>query len=116
MKPETHASSHNVAFGNFAVNNYSRLNSRVSIKDLHGYAKTFDSRVRDRFRTFLDQRKRQIDARLGKNIESAYGQILSWRHDFAHAGIRNTTIEEALATHRFAKRVLYVFDRAFNGP
>jgi hypothetical protein len=64
----------------------------------------------------LDRRKKQIDQRLGKSIVESYSQILSWRHAFAHAGTRNTTIEEAIATHRLAKRVLYTFDRAFNGP
>jgi hypothetical protein len=111
----TYATSHHVAFGNFATNNYAKLNSRISLSDLHGYAKTFDSGVHDRFGKLLDRRKKVIDNRLGKSVVASYGQILSWRHAFAHAGIRNTTIEEAMATHRLAKRVLYVFDQAFNG-
>jgi hypothetical protein len=111
----TYATGHHVAFGNFALKNYAKLNSRVSLSDLYGYARTFDSGVHDRFGWLLDRRKKTIDKRLGMNIVKSYGQILSWRHDFAHAGIRNTTIEEAMATHRFAKRVLYVFDQAFNG-
>ena len=111
----TFASGRHAAFGNFTSNNYERLNSRISIRDLHRYAGIFDDGVRDRFKTLLDQRKRRIDARIGKNIESSYTQILNWRHDFAHAGVRNTTIEEAMVTHRLAKRVLYAFDEAFNG-
>jgi hypothetical protein len=111
----TFASSHHAVFGNFTSNNYQRLNSRIAIHDLHRYAGTFDDGVRNRFKILLDQRKRKIDARIGRNIESSYSQILSWRHDFAHAGIRNTTIEEAVSTHRLAKRVLYAFDEAFNG-
>jgi hypothetical protein len=110
----TFASSHHIAFGNFTSNNYKKLNSRISIDDLHRYARTFDDSVYDRFKSLLDQRKRRIDTRTGKNIEFSYKQILSWRHDFAHAEIRNTTIEEAMATHRLAKRVLYTFDQAFN--
>jgi hypothetical protein len=111
-----YASRHHIAFGNFAANNYAKLNSRISISDLHGYARTFDNGVRDRFKQLLDRRKRKIDRKIGKNIEASYEQILSWRHAFAHAGTRNTTIEEAMATHRLGKRVLYTFDRAFNGP
>lgn len=111
----TFASSHHSAFGNFTSNNYKRLNSRISIGDLYRYAGTFDDDVRDKFINLLDNRKKKIDFRIGKNIETSYKQILSWRHDFAHAGIRNTTIEEAMTTHRLAKRVLYVFDEAFNG-
>jgi hypothetical protein len=112
----TYATNRHVAFGNFATNNFSRLNSRISLSDLYGYAKTFDSGVYDRFGLLLDRRKKLIDKRLGKSIVESYSQILNWRNSFAHAGTRNTTIEEAVATHRLAKRVLYTFDRAFNGP
>lgn len=111
----TYASAHHASFGNFTSKNYQKLNSRITINDLYNYARTFDDGVHQRFKALLDQRKRKIDARIGKNIESSYNQILSWRHDFAHAGIRNTTIEEATSTHRLAKRVLYTFNEAFNG-
>lgn len=111
----TFASAHHAAFGNFTAKNFERLNSRIAVSDLHKYAATFDNEVRDRFKALLAERKRKIDVRMGKNIEASYSQILSWRHDFAHAGVRNTTIEEALSTHRLAKRVLYAFDEAFNG-
>jgi hypothetical protein len=111
----TFAGGHHAAFGTFTSNNYKRLNSRISISDLYQYAGIFDDGVRERFKTLLGQRKRKIDARIGKNIESSYSQILSWRNDFAHSGVRNTTIEEAMVTHRLAKRVLYIFDEAFNG-
>jgi hypothetical protein len=110
-----YASSHHQAFGSFAIRNYSRLSSRVAINDLNNYAKTFDADIHLRFKAMLADRKKKIDVRIGKNIESSYQQILDWRHDFAHSGIRNTTIEEAVITHRLAKRVLYVFDDAFNG-
>lgn len=111
----TYATNHHASFGNFATKNFAKLNSRISVGDLNRYAQTFDDRVHSRFKRILADRKRRIDARIGKNIESSYHQLLSWRHDFAHAGIRNTTIEEAIATHRLGKRVLYAFDDAFNG-
>jgi hypothetical protein len=112
----TYATNHHAAFGNFATNNFAKLNSRISLSDLYGYAKTFDSSVHDRFGQLLDRRKKLIDRRLGKSIVESYSQVLNWRNAFAHAGIRNTTIEEAIVTHRLAKRVLYTFDQAFNGP
>lgn len=110
----SYAASHHAAFASFATNNYAKLNSRIAINDLYGYARTFDSGVHRRFGELLTRRKKAIDERIGKNILSSYKQILDWRHDFAHAGVRNTTIEEAMTTHRLAKRVLYVFDEAFN--
>ncbi len=110
-----YAGRHHSAFANFATNNYKKLNSRININDLHSYTGTFDENVSSRFKVLLEGRRTRIDARIGRNIVSAYKQILNWRHDFAHAGVRNTTIEEAIATHRLAKRVLYAFDDAFCG-
>lgn len=111
----TFAGGHHAAFGNYTLKNYQKLNSRISISDLHRYAAIFDDAVGDRFKKILSRRKERIDSRIGKNIEASYSQILSWRHAFAHAGLRNTTIEEAVSTHILAKRVLYSFDEAFNG-
>lgn len=108
-----YASRHHEAFGTFTQNQFNKLNSKVAVSDLNLYARTFSNDIHRHFGEALDRRKKQIEARTGKNITTAYKQILSWRHDFAHAGVRNTTIEEALATHRFAKRVLYAFDEAF---
>jgi len=108
------AGRHHAQFENFTRNQYARLNSRISIPDLYNYTKTFDNGVHVRFGQLMTDRKAAIQGRTGKDIAAAYKQLLSWRHDFAHANVRNTTIEEALVTHRLAKRVLYIFDEAFS--
>jgi hypothetical protein len=108
------ANSHHVRFGEFASNNYKNLNSRISIKDLRSYAKLFGSNVGDRFNNSLSIKSKTINERLGQKIESHYENILSWRHAFAHSWARNTTVEEAIKTHRFAIRVIYAFDEALN--
>lgn len=107
------ASRHHEKFGTFAQNHFRKLNSRISLSDLDGYASTFDNSVHSRYGQMLKSRRERVDRKIGKNITSAYKQLLSWRHDFAHSGTRNTTVEEALAMHTLAKRVLYVFDDAF---
>lgn len=108
-----HASMRHDAFGQFAQRNYMKLNSRININDLKKYCGLFSPTMERLFKNELSARKKKISDRTGKNIEAAYEQILAWRHDFAHAWNRNTTIEEAARTHRLAKRVLYAFDRAF---
>ena len=110
----SHASKHHIAFGKFTLNNYNKLNSKVALGDLYRYATLFDDAVSAKFKAALAKRKKVINDRIGKNIERSYQQILDWRHAFAHAGIRSATIEEAISTHRLAKRVLYSFDEAFN--
>lgn len=89
-----YANKQHIAFGEFALRNYDRLNSRVQVKDLKKYCETFDPIICARFKTRLASKKQRLLGRIGKNIETSYEQILSWRHDFAHAGIRQTTIED----------------------
>ncbi|WP_224543260.1 HEPN domain-containing protein [Mesorhizobium sp. CA16] len=110
------ANRHHTAFGGYARRSYNKINSRVAVKDLKKYCDIFDPDIRTRFNSRLSLKKQAILARTGKNIEASYEQILDWRHEFAHAGNRNTTIEEATKTHRLAKRVMYVFDDAFHRP
>ncbi|MCU4181655.1 HEPN domain-containing protein [Bosea sp. BH3] len=109
-----YASRHHAAFGGFTVRNYERLNSKIRVSDLKKYCETFDPAIHSRFKRNLSQKKNSILERTGSNIETSYEQILNWRHDFAHARGRNTTIEEAVKTHTSGKRILYIFDDAFS--
>jgi RiboL-PSP-HEPN len=111
-----YANKHHIAFGEFALRNFERLNSRIQVNDLKKYCGLFDPAIGRRFKAKLTLKKDDLMKRVGKNIVLSYEQVLDWRHDFAHAGIRQTTIEEATKTHRIAKRVMYIFDDAFNGP
>ena len=108
------AASHHPAFGAFTEKNYDRLNSRISREDLFRYTKLFDTAVSKRYKELLAQRRVRITKIVGRDIEVSYKQILDWRHDFAHAGKRNTTIEEAIITHRLAKHVIFAFGDAFH--
>lgn len=109
-----HANRHHINFGNFASRNYAKLNSRVQIRDLEKYCKLFDPNLCIKFKAILSDKKMAILDRVGRNIETSYEQILTWRHDFAHARIRTTTIEEAASTHKFGKRIIYIFDAALS--
>lgn len=109
-----YATKHHIMFGNYAQNNYSKINSRIKINDLKGYARLFAPSIEVSFKARLTEKRSRISAKVGINIENRFEQILDWRHDFAHAWKKNTTIDEALKTHRFGKRVLYAFDEAFS--
>lgn len=108
-----YATRHHEIFGQYALASYEKLNSRINIQDLHRYAKTFHPSIGKKFKEILNKKKSDINRKIGKDIENSYGQILSWRHDFAHAGKRNTTLEEAVYTHNLGLRVIYCFDKAF---
>lgn len=108
------ASRHHAAFGSYATLKYAKLNSRIGMSDLHGYTKIFEPAAAVKFKQELKRLKEKVGQRTGKDIEKSYEQILSWRHDFAHAGKRNTTLEEAAATHTLGKRIIYAFGAAFD--
>lgn len=108
------ANKKHIVFGGFTQRNYEKLSSKVRVNDLRNYCKLFDPDIKIEFNRVLAARKAALLGRVGKDIEKSYEQILDWRHDFAHAGVRATTIEEAAATHRVGKRVLFAFDEAFN--
>lgn len=108
-----YASKQHISFGNFAMRHYEKLNSRIRVKDLEGYCKLYDPSLHRKFKYLISHRKKNILERVGKNIETSYDQILDWRHAFAHARVRNTTIEEAIETHRVGKRIIYIFSETF---
>jgi hypothetical protein len=109
----SYASRHGSSFEEFVERNYEKLNSRISFNDLKKYAKTFDDRICSRFVSIVD-RRRQVAVRLtGKSPISQLDQLLKWRHDFAHAGKRQTTIEEAVNTHRLSSIIICSFHKAF---
>ena len=107
------ATRHHSVFGEFATNQYSRLNSKITISDLNSYCKTFSKSRHESFKQLLKQRSDKINERLGQRIENHYANILGWRHAFAHSWVRSTTVEEVIRTHKFAIRIIYCFDQAF---
>lgn len=102
------------AFESYARRRYNKINSRIGVADLKSYCELLDPSLKRRFQDGLSVRKKAIFERTGGNIESLYGQLLDWRHEFAHTGVRNTTLEEAARAHLFGKRVIYVFAHALN--
>jgi hypothetical protein len=103
------AGSHHPAFESYARRQYAKINSRINVSDLIRYCEVYDPALRTSFKARLSSRRASVLARTGVNIETMYEQLLDWRHDFAHAGVRGMTLEEATKAHLFGKRVLYAF-------
>ncbi|RKE93633.1 HEPN domain-containing protein [Sulfitobacter guttiformis] len=101
-------------FEGFTERNYNKLSSKISHRDLRRYASTFDPNVCERFDAILDRRRKTAVRLSGKNPIRQLDQMLDWRHDFAHAGLRQTTISEAMSTHRLASIVILSFHKSFS--
>lgn len=97
------------AFESYARRKYNKINSRISVSDLKSYCELLDPALKRQFQEGLAVRKKAVLERTGGSIDSSYTQLLEWRHEFAHTGVRNTTLEEAARAHLFGKRVIYVF-------
>jgi RiboL-PSP-HEPN len=108
------AATHNAAFEKYARRRYAKINSRISISDLKSYCELYDPSLKQGFKSKLTKKKDAILNRTGISIEIMYEQLLEWRHEFAHTGTRNTTLEEAVQAHLYAKRVLYVFAKTLH--
>lgn len=112
----SYAARHGREFEGFTERNYKKLSSKIALNDLRRYARTFDERICRRFDEIFDRRRKTVVKLTGKNPASQLDQILSWRHDFAHAGLRQTTINEAIATHRLASVVIVSYHKALIEP
>ena len=108
------AGTHSAAFSGFVERNFSRLNSKVRISDLHRYAQDLDPVLAMRFKEKVGRRRSLFLAISGKNFETSLNQLLNWRHEYAHAGTRVTTIEELVSTHRLARIPIQTFEEVFS--
>ena len=100
-------------FEQFVSKNYAKISSKIAEDDLLRYAKLFGDPIHAKFKSLLQEKSKAIHEKTGQNFKSMYKQILEWRHEYAHSGIRNTTISEAARFHLFAKRMIYCFEKAF---
>jgi hypothetical protein len=109
----SYAGRQSALFRIYTQNRYEKINSRIDIQDLQSYAKTFHPDLGLKFKSKLKETSEYYLRRASVDIKSSYGQILQWRHIFAHTGARVTTVEEVLRHHGLAKRVLFAFADSF---
>jgi len=107
------ASNHHCKFADYVSSRYSTLNSQIKVEKLQEYCKHFDSDAKTKFNNLLSTRNSKIKTKCGRDIKDSYRQIIEWRHDFAHAAQRKTTIEEAYEFHLLGRHVLFAFYDSF---
>lgn len=119
------AENHHPAFGKFAEKQYDKLNSRVSLNDLYGYANKLGNNLTDRFNQELLKAERRTGSVIPLHqhgqpkynkfkIVREYHRLLECRHAFAHARQKTTTIEDAYNMHRYGRFVILCFARALS--
>jgi BMFP domain-containing protein YqiC len=113
-----YAARHNVTFGRFTESAFDRIDSRIKISDLHKYCKHGGPDVSKAFKLALSRRRKLYQTISRVEFDKSYELILKWRHAYAHAGKKNTSLEEAIKKHKEGFPVLLAFAEAFeaNSP
>lgn len=79
------AAKHKV-LGNFCAQYFDRINGQIGINKINEHTVRFGSKYQTRFKKSLNDLEQQQLVSTGSSIKSSYGNLLTWRHEFAHEG------------------------------
>jgi hypothetical protein len=102
----------NKVFGQFVTNSFHRVNGRIKLDDIKSMSANFGEKYSKKFKRLLNEEEEKC-LRLGRgSIKSSYGNIIEWRHKFAHQGEipANATYEEAKQAYLLGKKVIETLD------
>jgi len=95
--------------GQFTEAYFDRINGRISLQTLRkDYIPRFGERYAKRFEKALDSDDLTELRASGISIKSSYGNLIAWRHEFAHEGQipTNATFAEVRQAYDYGKRVI----------
>jgi len=100
---------HNV-FGVYTSNQLKRINGRIKISDINELVKKFGDKYSKRFERNINITENNENQFSGKSVTSSYGNLIVWRHKFAHEGEipNNATYTEAKNSYYLGKKVIHV--------
>ena len=98
-------------FGSYVSKSFERLNGRIRLKDIReDYLPRFGEVYGKRFGKKLGLAEISALRTIGKSICSSYGNIITWRHEFAHEGnfVSNVSYKEATDSYQLGKEVIRI--------
>jgi hypothetical protein len=103
--------------GNFTESYFERINGRIRVRDIkEEYIPRFGSKYLNRFQKKINVRAREFLLLRRRDILSSYGNLITWRNDFAHEGkIKATaTYAEAVQAYEDGKEVIHCLAQTMN--
>lgn len=74
--------------GNFCASSFERTNGRITTSEISGkYVLRFGVKYQTRFKKALVALEKQSLRTTGISVLTAYGNLITWRHGFAHDGV-----------------------------
>jgi len=103
------SSAKHKVFGDFSKVFFFRINGRIALQDIRDtYLRHYGERYAKRFKTRLDKLEFQELRASNTSIKAAYGNLLTWRHEFAHAGRvpANASYSEVKLAYECGKKLM----------
>ena len=74
-------------FGHFVDEHFRRINGRIRLRVIRDeYISRFGEKYSERFKKRIQRRSRDYLLAHHRDITSAYGNVITWRNQFAHEG------------------------------
>ncbi len=96
--------------GTFTESHFERINGRIRVQVIKDdYIKRFGERYKKRFEKNLEKTSKEYLLKNRRDIESSYGNLITWRNDFAHEGKVSTTAtySEVVQSYEDGKEIIH---------
>ncbi len=97
-------------FGHFVDEHFNRINGRIKLQVIRDdYISRFGKKYKERFERKIQKRSHDYLLAHHRDIKSAYGNFITWRNQFAHAGQMNSTVtyNEAVQAYEDGKNIVH---------
>ncbi len=105
------ASKKNKVFGHFVDQHFKRINGKIGLDVLRkDYLPRFGDKYLKSFEKLIQVEETAYLRANGQSIKSSYGNLITWRHEFAHEGRvpTNATFSEVQQSYDRGKKVIDV--------
>ena len=96
--------------GAFTESYFKRINGRIKIQVIKDdYIKRFGGRYKKRFEKNIEKISKEYLLNNKRDIKSSYGNLITWRNDFAHEGKLSTTAtyQEVVQSYVDGKEIIH---------